>query len=86
MMAFGVFCLFSPFIEVFSWIPLVGKLLGGVVAFAALIIAVVFSLTFGTLTIALAWLYYRPIYGICLLSASFVGLHMIFIDDFGLLA
>ena len=63
---FGWYCLFAPVIALLSWIPLVGYLLGGVVAIAAGIFAFVVGLVISLLTIAIAWVFYRPLIGIVL--------------------
>ena len=48
-------------------IPLVGWLLSGIVAVAAIIFAIVVGLTLSVLTIAVAWVFFRPLIGIPLL-------------------
>ena len=61
-----------------KWIPLVGWLLGGVVAFAAAIFALVVGVVLSCLVIALAWVFYRPLYGILLLALMGIGVYFIF--------
>jgi hypothetical protein len=68
MMFFGIALLFSPIIALVKWIPLVGSLLSYGVALAVWIFALVLAFTLSTLTIALAWIYYRPLYGLLLLA------------------
>ena len=69
MLFIGIYLLFTPIINVLNWIPLVGWLFASGVSLVALIIAFVFSLIFTFLTIAIAWLYYRPLYGILMIVA-----------------
>ena len=61
-----------------KWIPLVGWLLGGVVAFAAAIFALIVGVVISSLVIALAWIFYRPLYGILLLTLMGIGVYFIF--------
>ena len=75
---FGLYLLFSPVIALLKWIPLVGWLLGGIVAVAAFIFALVVGLVLACLVIALAWLFYRPLIGISLLLLTGGSIFMIF--------
>ena len=61
-----------------KWIPLVGWLLGGVVAFAAAVFALVVGVVISCLVIALAWVFYRPLYGVLLLALMGIGVYFIF--------
>jgi hypothetical protein len=74
MMFFGICLLFSPIIALVSWIPLVGSLLGMGIAIAVGIFALVLAVILTSLTIAIAWLYYRPLFGACLLGVVAVGI------------
>ena len=74
----GFYLLFSPIIALLSWIPLVGWLLGGIVAIAAILFALVVGLTISILTIAIAWVFYRPLVGILLLACVGAGVYFIF--------
>ena len=67
-MCLGIYLLFSPLKSLVSWIPLVGFLLAHGVDFIAVVFAVIVSVFFTTMTIALSWIYYRPFYAICLIS------------------
>ena len=78
-MFLGTGLLFSPLIAVISWIPFVGWLVANAVSLIAWIFALVFSVTFTSLTIGLAWLYYRPLYGIILLSIVGLGIGTLFL-------
>ena len=61
-----------------KWIPLVGWLLSGFVTFAAAIFAFVVGIVFSCLVLALAWVFYRPLYGILLLVLMGIGVYFIF--------
>jgi len=74
----GLYFLFAPVIAVLNWIPLVGWLLGGVVGLAAALFALVVGLVLSSLTIAIAWVFYRPLIGLVLLSGVAIGLYLIF--------
>ena len=68
MMWIGIWLLFSPIISLLNWIPLVGYLLAHGFSFVVMIFALILSITLTLLTIALAWVYYRPLYGMLLLT------------------
>lgn len=74
MMMFGIALLFSPIIALVKWIPLVGSLLAFGVGIAVWIFALVLAFTLTALTIGLAWIYYRPLYGLCLLAIVAAGI------------
>jgi hypothetical protein len=78
LMWLGSFLLFSPIIALLKWIPLVGYLLGHIASFVVGIFTFVFSSTFSLLTIALAWVYYRPLFGCLLLLGVFCGIGLMF--------
>ena len=75
----GLWMLFSPIIALLKFIPLVGWLLGAIVSFAAFLFALVVGLTLASLTIAIAWLVFRPLIGITFLALVGVGMYFIFI-------
>ena len=74
----GFYFLFAPIIATLSWIPLVGWLLSGIVAVAAVIFAIVVGISISLLTIAVAWVFYRPLIGIMLLALCGAGVYFIF--------
>jgi hypothetical protein len=80
LMFFGTMLLFSPVVYVIYWIPLVGWLMAKGVSFIVSVFALVFSITFTSLTIGLAWLYYRPLYGVILLSIVATGIILMFAE------
>jgi len=67
MNVLGNIFIWYPFIKLLSWIPLVGGLLAGIMLFAV----IVWSLVWGTLThlliMTVAWIVYRPLFGMLLL-------------------
>ena len=68
----GFYLLFSPIITLISWIPLIGTLFSNILGFAAFVIALVAgSLTF-LLVFAVAWVRYRPLLGLLILTLIFV--------------
>ena len=79
----GFYLLFSPVIALLDMIPFVGFLLSGIVAIAAGIFALVVGLTLSTLTIAIAWVFFRPLIGVPLLAAVAASTYMIFVYDWG---
>ena len=79
----GHYLLFSPVIALLGMIPFVGWLLSGVVAVAAMIFALVVGLTLSTLTIAVAWVFFRPLFGIPLLICVAASTYLIFFYDWG---
>jgi hypothetical protein len=64
-------------------IPFVGWLLSSIVAIAAVIFAIVVGLTLSVLTIAVAWVFFRPLIGIPLLIVVGASTYMIFFYDWG---
>ena len=74
----GLYLLFSPVIQILSFVPLVGALLSSVLAYAALIFAVLVGLTLSLAALGLAWLFYRPAIGLTLLALVFVSVYVTF--------
>lgn len=77
----GLYLLFSPVIALLNFIPLVGALLGSFAAFAAFIFALLVGSTLSCLTIAIAWLFFRPLIGIPLLCLTAGGIYLAFFFD-----
>jgi hypothetical protein len=59
----GLNLLLKPLVVVGDVVPLVGNLLGAGVGLVAGVLAITLSLT----VIALGWLFYRPLLGVCLI-------------------
>ena len=64
-------------------IPLVGWLMSWIVALAAVIFAVIVGLTLSVLTIAIAWVFFRPLIGIPLLLIVGVSVYLTWFYDWG---
>ena len=77
----GLFLLFMPVISLLKWIPLVGWLLGGIVAVAAFVFALVVGSVIACLVIAIAWVFYRPLIGVLFLTLVGIGIYFIFFFD-----
>jgi hypothetical protein len=74
MMAIGLGMLFQPLVILSNILPFLGNIVGGGVMIFSGLIALVLSIT----TIAIAWIFYRPILGIILLSAAATALYLYF--------
>lgn len=74
----GFYLLFTPIIGLVAWIPLVGMLLATAVNFAALLFASVVGLSLSITTIALAWVFFRPIVGAALLALVTLSIYYTF--------
>jgi hypothetical protein len=73
----GHWLLFAPVITLLKWIPLVGYFLGSIASFAALLFAVVWVTFLHFLLTAVAWIFYRPMYGfVMLLFEAIIGFLM----------
>ena len=77
----GHYLLFAPVINLLNMIPFVGWLLSWIVAVAAVIFAVVVGLTLSVLTIAIAWVFFRPLIGIPLLILVGASIYLTFFFD-----
>jgi len=73
MNVFGHKLLFTPLIRIFSMIPFVGWLLASVISVAAWIFSVLWGTMIHVFIMAIAWIFYRPLFGILLL-AVFAGI------------
>lgn len=74
----GWFMLFIPIITLLKFIPLVGTLLGFAATVAAGIFSFVFGGTIAVLILGLAWLVFRPLFGISLLTLVGISSYFIF--------
>jgi len=77
----GHYLLFSPVIKLLDMIPFVGWLLSGIVVVAAAIFSFIVGLTLSILTIAIAWIVFRPLYGILLLAVVGTSVYLVFFHD-----
>jgi hypothetical protein len=65
----GHYMLFTPIIRILSWIPLVGALLSKIIAFACIIFALLWASMLHFAVMGVAWIFYRPLFGILMLLA-----------------
>lgn len=75
MMSVGLFLIAGPLVTIADLLPVVGDVL----AMGAFIVAAVFSLPFTLITIAMGWLFYRPIVAIPLLLFAAVNITLVFV-------
>lgn len=73
MMFIGLLSIFQPFKVLADVLPLAGKVVGAGVGVVAFLLAGIGS----TLTIAIAWLWYRPLLGVAVLAATVLLLVML---------
>jgi hypothetical protein len=73
LMFLGLFLVFRPIAVLGSVLPLFGSLLSGGIGFVSFFVALALSLT----TIALAWLFYRPLLAISLLVLAVVSVVLV---------
>lgn len=81
MCILGHYLLFMPIINLLNMIPFVGWLLSSIVALAAIIFAIVVGLTLSITTIAVAWVFFRPLIGIPLLILVGASVYLTFFFD-----
>jgi len=81
MSVIGHYFLFAPFIALFAWIPLVGGLLSGVIAFAAGVFALIWATMLHFLIMGISWLVYRPLFGILMLAGVGAGIAILNMGD-----
>jgi len=75
----GTFLLFSPIISLFKFIPLIGYFLGAIVSFAAVVFALIIGSVMHLLVLTVAWIFYRPLFGIGLLFGVSLLLSLLFL-------
>ena len=78
----GHYLLFAPILSLLNWIPLVGKLISTIAGFAAIIFSLVWGSMIHLMVMAVAWIFYRPLFGILLLCLSVSLLFLTFSSDF----
>jgi len=71
--------LFTPIIALLAWIPLVGHLLAAILTFAAIIFALLWATILHFLIMAVSWLFYRPVFGVCMLTLVGLGISVMFL-------
>ena len=75
---YGHYLLFSPIISLLNWIPLIGSLLGSIFSFATIIFAVIWGTLIHLTVMCVAWILYRPMIGIIMLSVIICMIYLIF--------
>jgi len=78
MNVLGHYLLFSPILALLGWIPLVGFLLKGIASLAAAIFSLAWGSCLHLFVMSMAWMYYRPVYGLLLLSGFGALIYLIF--------
>lgn len=77
----GNYLLFVPLIALLKWIPLVGWLLGGILQVAVAIWAFLFGSLVFLITLAVAWIFFRPLFAIALIAVVVVIVILMFTLD-----
>ena len=70
--------LWMPWIKLLNMIPLVGWLLSGIASFAAFIWSAIVGFNTAIFVIAVAWVFFRPLVGICLLVTFALVIYLAF--------
>jgi hypothetical protein len=70
VMFLGVLLVFRPLVTIGDVVPIIGTILG----FGAGLIAFIVSIVFTSLTIAIAWIFFRPLIGILMLLVAGGGI------------
>ena len=66
LMTLGVYLFFGPLLALVKWIPILGTL----VSFIFFLVSLSIGLSLSLITISIAWLFYRPIIGLFLISGA----------------
>jgi hypothetical protein len=74
----GNYMLWMPWIKLLNMIPFVGWLLSAFAAIAAFIWSFFVGLNTAIFIIAVAWVFYRPLFGICMLLIFAAGIFLAF--------
>lgn len=77
LMFFGISKVFKPLVVLGDVVPFIGRIIGGGVSIVAGLISITLTLT----TIAIAWIFYRPILAFSLLGIAAGALIFIFIKN-----
>lgn len=79
----GNYLLFVPLIALLKWIPLIGWLLGNILAVAVAIWAFLFGSIVFLITLAVAWIFFRPLFALALIGIIVVIIVLMFTIDGG---
>ena len=74
MSIIGHALLFTPIIDLLSFIPLIGHLLKFVIGFAAIVFAFIWASCVHCVIMGVSWFVYRPVYAIVALSVVVSGI------------
>lgn len=66
LMTLGVYLFFGPLLALVKWIPILGTL----VSFIFFLVSLSIGLSLSLITISIAWLFYRPIIGLFMITGS----------------
>lgn len=78
LFCWGVFLLFSPIINLFKFIPLIGYFLENIVSFAAVMFAFVIGSVLHIMTLVVAWFFHRPCFAMFLLVSVSLLISLLF--------
>ena len=76
MMFFALMMILGPLTTMAGVIPCVGGMLGSIATCGACLVAITLSIAFSGITIAVAWIWYRPLMAIGLIAGAMVPLVM----------
>jgi len=63
----GHYMLFTPIIRLIAMIPLLGAILSKTIAFACIIFALLWASMIHFFVMGVAWIFYRPLFGLLML-------------------
>lgn len=74
---FGFYLIFTPIILLLEWIPLIGALLSGIAVLATFLFACICGLTLSFASLAMAWILFRPLVAMGLLTITCSGIYFL---------
>lgn len=77
LMAVALLVFFSPIINLFGYLPLVGGMLKGAVGFTIFLVVLLVCIPLWIITFSLAWIRYNPKMGLIFISIGVVVLGVI---------
>lgn len=78
MLVFGIMMALNPVAELLGVVPLFGSLLSSIASLGICVAALGLAVPLALITIATAWLYFRPVFAVTLIALAAVplfGLH-----------
>jgi len=76
-MTFGFYLLLTPVMNIIAYIPLIGKTIASIIGFAVFFAALIVAFALSTVTVSLAWLFFRPLITISLLAGMGVIVYVL---------